>query len=210
MRRPAQYVEWARRQAEILGVSFDGTPERIEAMIKQGRSVDGDLFLDYDVKGNLLSRPGLDAMFREALNDPSVKGIFIPRRDRLARPDDPIDGVKMETRLRTAGKTLVFMKQTLSPLRKGQKADIAETITAVVDYDRSDEERIDLAQKILDAQVRLAKLGYSTGGRPPYGFRRWLVRDDGLQVRELAAGERGPGWLDTTLRGCPLPSRRSR
>lgn len=186
---PAQYVEWARREAGEA-VSFDGTPERIEAMIREGRFADGDLFVDYDVKGNLLSRPGLDALYREALSDPRVKRIYIPRRDRLARPEDPIEGVKMENRLRTAGKTLVFMKMTLPPLRKGQKADIAETITAVVDYDRSDEERIDLAQKILDAQIRLARLGYSTGGRPPYGFRRWLAKDDGTRVRELAAGER--------------------
>ena len=27
-------------------------------MIRQGRAVDGDLFLDYVVKGNLLTRPG--------------------------------------------------------------------------------------------------------------------------------------------------------
>ncbi|MFH1266504.1 MAG: recombinase family protein [Planctomycetota bacterium] len=199
---PAQYVEWARREAKEE-VSFDGTPERIEAMIREGRFADGDLFLDYDVKGNLLSRPGLDALFREALGDPRVSHIFIPRRDRLARPDDPIDGVKLETRLRAAGKTLVFMKLTLPPLRKGQKADIAETITAVIEYDRSDEERIDLAQKILDAQVALARLGYSTGGRPPFGFRRWLAKEDGTRVRELAEGERVrmPGhhvvWLPT-------------
>ena len=31
--------------------------------------------------------------------------------------------------------------------------------------------------------------GYSTGGRPPYGFRRWLVRGGGAAVRQLAEGE---------------------
>ena len=36
----------------------------------------------------------------------------------------------------------------------------------------------------------MAKLGFSTGGRPPFGFRRWLVKDEGTQVRELAEGER--------------------
>ena len=187
---PAQYVDWAIRTSNEEGVSFDGTPECIEDMIRHGRWADGDLFLDYDVKGNLLSRPGLDALFQRALNDPRVTHVLIPRRDRLARPDDPVDGVKLETRLRKAGKTVVFMKLKLAPLRQGQKADIAESITAMVDYDRSDEERIDLAQKIIDAQIRLAKLGYSTGGRPPYGFRRWLAQESGTPVRELANGER--------------------
>ena len=55
---PAQYVEWAQRRAKELDLSFDGTPERIEAMIREDRSLDGDLFLDYDVKGNQLPVTG--------------------------------------------------------------------------------------------------------------------------------------------------------
>ncbi len=92
--------------------------------------------------------------------------------------------------MRFAGKTIVYMDRTLPPLKKGKKADIADLITAVVDFDRAEKDRRDLAQKVLYAQIRLAKLGFSTGGKPPYGFRRWLVRDHGMQVRELAEGER--------------------
>jgi hypothetical protein len=60
----------------------------------------------------------------------------------------------------------------------------------MVDYDRAGQERRDLAQKIIYAQLALAKAGFSTGGRPPYGFRRWLVAADGAPVRQLAEGER--------------------
>ena len=109
---PAQYVEWAQRKGIELNLSFDGTPEQIEAMIRDGRSVDGDLFLDYDVKGNLLSRDGLNALINEAINDPRVKAVLIPRRDRLARPDDPLDGVKLENILRSAGAAIVYMDRT--------------------------------------------------------------------------------------------------
>src|SRR5438445_13704356 len=42
---------------------------------------------------------------------------------------------------------------------------------------------------MIHAQTALARAGYSTGGRPPYGFRRWLVRLDGSTVRQLAEGE---------------------
>ena len=59
---PPQYVVWAQKRAGELGVTFDGTPERIQAMMASGASADGDLFLDYGVSGNHLSRPGLDAM----------------------------------------------------------------------------------------------------------------------------------------------------
>src|SRR5438045_2962036 len=86
---PGEYVRWGQRRAKELGVTFSGTPEQIEAMIREGRSQDGDLFLDYGVKGNLLQRPGLDALFRVALSDNSVTHAFIPHRQRFARPDDP-------------------------------------------------------------------------------------------------------------------------
>jgi hypothetical protein len=187
---PAQYVEWACREADKRGVSFDGTADRIETMIRQGRSACGDLFLDYGVSGNVLSRDGLNALTQEALSDSRVACIFVPRRDRLARPDDPLDGFKLEKTFRQNGKTLVFMDRVLSPLSKGKRQDLAELITTMVDYDRSGQDRRDLAQKILYAQLRLAKMGFSTGGRAPYGFRRWLVRNDGEQVRALADGER--------------------
>ena len=97
---PAEYVGWGQREAAKLGLSFDGTPEAIEAMIRDGRPVSGDLFLDYGVQGHILSRDGLDAMMREALGDPEVSHILIPRRDRLARPHNPLDGIKLENGLR--------------------------------------------------------------------------------------------------------------
>jgi hypothetical protein len=186
---PGEYVRWAQRRAAELGVRFSGTPERIEALIRRGRPQDGDLFLDYRVKGNQLQRPGLGALFRLALTDPGVSHIFIPRRDRLARPDDPLDAMKMEATLREAGLTLVFMNRTVPPLPRGRR-DLGESIVALIDYDHAGQERRDLAQKMIYAQLNLAKEGYSTGGRPPFGFRRWLVQVDGTPVRQLAQGER--------------------
>lgn len=185
---PGEYVRWGQRKAAALGVRFTGTPQQIEAMIRDGRSHEGDLFLDYGIKGNQLQRPGLDALFRIARNDLDVTHIFIPRRDRFARPDDPLDAMKMEASLREAGLTLVFMDKTLPPLPRGQR-DLGEAIVAMIDYDRASTERRDLAQKILYAQLNLAKAGFSTGGRPPFGFRRWLVQADGSPVRQLAEGE---------------------
>jgi len=187
---PAAYVSWAQRKCEEFGVSFDGTPEAIEAMIRDGCSARGDLFLDFAVAGNILSRPGLNALNREAELDPRISHILFPRRDRLARPDDPIDAVKIENLLRQNGITLVFMDRILPPLRKGQRPAISDQILAVLDYNNAGEFRRELAQKILMAQILLAKAGYSTGGRPPFAFQRWLVKEDGTPVRQLAEGER--------------------
>jgi hypothetical protein len=187
---PGEYVAWAQRKAMELGVSFAGTPQQIEEMIQQGIPTKGDIFLDYGVPGNVLSRDGLNGLLKVALPEPQITHILIPRRDRLARPDDPMDGVKLENVLRNSGKTLVFMDTALPPLSKGKKQDIAELLVALLAYDRSDQDRHDLAQKMIYAQIRLAKLGFSTGGRPPYGFDRWLAAEDGTPIRALAAGER--------------------
>ncbi len=186
---PSEYVRWAQRRAEELGLRFEGTPEAIEAMIWDGRSARGDLFLDFGVQGNILSRPGLDALIKTALNDVNVSHVMIPRRNRLARPQDPIDGIALENSLRNQGMTLVFMDKVLAPRKRGARPDVTETIAATIDYDRSAEDRRELAQKVLYCQLRLAKEGFSTGGRPPYGFRRWLIKEDGMRIRELTEGE---------------------
>ena len=186
---PGEYVRWAQRQAEDIGLQFNGTPDRIEAMIRDGESVDEDIFLDYGVQGHILSRPGLDALIETAVHNRDVSHVMIPRRNRLARPDDPLDAMKIEDGLRREGVTIVFMDKTLPPISRGKRREISERIVAMVDYDRSSEDRRELAQKVLYAQMRLATAGYSTGGRPPYGFRRWLVKEDGTRVRELTEGE---------------------
>lgn len=187
---PAEYVAWGQRKAGELGLSFDGTPDAIDEMIREGQAVRSDLFIDYDVKGNVLSREGLDALSQEANNDTNVSHILIPRRDRLARPDHPLAGIELENRFRFVGLTLVFMDKVLPPLQKGKRQNIAELIVAAVDYDRSGQDRRDLAEKIIYAQIRLATMGFSTGGRPPYGFERWLAKEDRTPVRRLADGER--------------------
>jgi hypothetical protein len=198
---PGQYVEWAAREAHRLGVSFNGNAATIQSMMRDGSSQRDDVFLDFGVKGNQLSRPGLDRLLAEALGNPEVSHVFIPRRDRLARPDNPVDGILLELQFRMAGITLVFMDCSCAPIEKGQRHDISDLIRSMVAYDRAGMDRRDLAQKIIDAQVALSKAGYATGGRPPYGFRRWLVTDAGNPVRQLVEGElvRMPGhhvvWL---------------
>jgi DNA invertase Pin-like site-specific DNA recombinase len=187
---PGEYVLWAKRRAKDFGLVFDGCPEEIEAMIRSGRSTSGDIFLDYSVAGNQLKRKGLDALIKTATTDELVTHVFIPRRDRLARPDDPIDGIKIETLFRKSGVTLVFMNKVCPPLTKGKRQDIGDLIVSMLDYNYAGEFRRELAQKILFAQIGLAKAGFSTGGRPPYGFRRWLAKEDGTPVRELVEGER--------------------
>src|SRR5438105_4567844 len=73
-----EYVNWAAAKAVELGLSFDGTAEAIQLMVRQKKSKMGDLFLDYGVQGHLLERPALDQLREEALSDKQVSHILIP------------------------------------------------------------------------------------------------------------------------------------
>ncbi len=187
---PTQYVNWAAGKAQELGLRFTGTPEAIEAMIASAQSHEGDLFLDYGVSGHELSRQGLNRLLAEVATDENVTHVLIPRRDRFARPDDPTDAMVLETSLSKMGVTLIFMDRVVPPIARGERPDIGTLILGLVDYDHAGKDRRELARKILFAQLTLAKNGYSIGGRPPYGFCRTLVKEDGTIVRALQEGER--------------------
>lgn len=105
---PAEYVQWALQAAKALGLSFDGTPEHVERMMETGAPVLGDLYLDFVVKGNLLRRPALDKLLHDAKSDPRLTHVFIPHRDRLARPEKATDGLNLEDQFREAAVTLVY------------------------------------------------------------------------------------------------------
>lgn len=153
-------MEWAQRRAKELGLRFKATPAEIKGMIKSGQAVSGDIFFDYCVPEN-----------------------------KMSRPDDPLEGVSLENECRELGITLVFMDRTMDPIKKGQRREISEAIVAIVDNDQSGKDRIELAEKSICAQLSLVRMGFSTGGRPPYGSYRALVRVDGEFVRELEEGE---------------------
>lgn len=186
---PPEYVLWACHEAKTHGVSFRGTPEQIEHMIRANLHEDEDLFFDYGITGNILVRPGLEALFRVAQSDSRVSHVFIPRRDRLARPDFPVDGLLLENQLRAQGITIVFRDRVVRGQRAGGRPDISEAIMGIVEYDKAAKDLRDLAEKMVSAQITLAKWGNSTGGRAPYGFRRHLAKSDGTLVRQLLDGE---------------------
>ena len=186
---PSEYVKWAIRRATELNVIFNPTVADIESMIRNEEAIREDLYLDYEVAGDELSRVGLNALLARAVSDEKVSHVFIPRRDRLARPTDPIDGVKIESVLRQNGLTIVFKDRLLSPIRTGRRPDTAEQITAILDYDAAGKHGRELSDKMVLCQIALANGGFSTGGRAPFAFDRWLVRQDGERIRKLEDGE---------------------
>ena len=170
-------------------MAFSGTSEAINEMMKRRVPSSGDLFFDVCVQGHVLSRPALNALKAEIARDRTVSHILIPRRDRLARPDNPVDGINLENELRGMGVWLVYMDKALEPMTMKARQNLGEMIVSLVDFDQSGRFRQELAQKMIFAQLGLAKSGHSTGGRPPFGFRHWLVDENGKPIRQLEYGE---------------------
>ncbi len=172
-------------------------------MVADGTFAEGDIYLDYGISGKYLSRPGFDAIQQRVYSDLLVSHVFVPRRDRLARPDNPVDAVALEFKLRSAGVCIVTLDKILKPFEQGARIDMADLLTAVIEYDSSGRFRSELAQKLILAKIKLAEAGWSIGGEPPYGFERWLVGPDGTRDRKLALSEhvKRPGyhvlWLPT-------------
>ena len=71
-------------------------PLEIKRMVRDRMPVSGDLLFDDCVSGDLLSRPALDACRDEIRRNLNISHLLILRRDRLARPGDAMDGVRME------------------------------------------------------------------------------------------------------------------
>ncbi len=186
---PAQYVQWAVRGAEQFKLVFAASPQLIIDMIRLGQSVRDDIYLDYVIKGNTVSRPALDALFERVERDSTISHVFIPRRDRLARPNDPLEGDRLETTLRSNGVTIVYTNKVLPPLERGKRRKIEDLVSSVIDFDAAGKDRLELAGKMIRAQINLAEHGYSPGGRPPFYMCRWLVDANGAKVRELKEGE---------------------
>ncbi|WP_020476089.1 recombinase family protein [Zavarzinella formosa] len=186
---PPEAVRWAVAWCVAEKIRFGGTPGAITRMMKGDISHEEDLFLDDGVSGNIFRRPGLDALLATAFSDKSVSHVLIPRRDRLARPDNPVDGLMLEIDLRRAGLCLVYQSKVLKPMGPAERLGLEEMLGSLLEFDSSGRFRLELADKLLKAQLQLAARGCSIGGSAPYGFERWLVGPDGTRTRRLLRGE---------------------
>jgi hypothetical protein len=106
---PTEYVRWAADECARRGLRFSGTPELIAQMIDGRKAHVGDIFLDWDVAGNVAARPGLEALIAAVRADRTITHVLIPRPDRLSRPNQPNEAVELEDLLRRQlGVSLVF------------------------------------------------------------------------------------------------------
>lgn len=197
-------LTWAIGEAAKQGIALDATLEDLEYARIHTRHSYKAIRLDDGISGADLQRPGLRAFIADLISNARCSHGFAYRRDRLARPEDPLEMMQIERSVSRAGVTLVFTDGVANPLDIGEH-DIVRDITQLVAYHQSREWLESHAERIIATQQQLAQQGYSTGRRAPYGFARFLVDASGETCEELPPGRkvRQPGCHVVILPGDP-------
>lgn len=180
-------VQWASKAARDEDVAFEGKEADVQNAVRCGRSSAKSLRLD-TVTGADLARPGLQLFIKDAINDVNISHVFIWKRDRLARPDNPLEAMAIEQKLIAAGITIIYSDRRFAPSVSGE-VDLSASIMSLVDFHESGQFLIAHAERVLLTKRRLAEQGFWTGGRAPYGFERALRKPDG-STELLAPGRR--------------------
>lgn len=134
---------------------------------------------DHDVRGDDPDRPGLTELDRSLQPGDTVA---VYKFDRLAR-----DVVLQESLVRRWQARDVQVISVTEPSTR---------LTRVIYGAVNEEFRDALSQRVRDAKRRQAERGHYTGGYPPYGYRRSLVRDIPLPDGGVYHRPSGPLVID--------------
>jgi DNA invertase Pin-like site-specific DNA recombinase/plasmid stabilization system protein ParE len=178
-------LQWAIDAARRHGIPLRASLDDLQYMQLHRLSCYKDIYLDDATSGSKTKRPAFDAMIAEVRGDSSISHLFVFKRDRFGRPKDPVDMMVIERDLRLMGVTLVMSDVVIDPSTTGQSA-LGQTAMSLFGYHESGEFSRKLSERIVLVQAQRAAEGYSTGGRPPYGFGRFLCEArTGEVIQEL-------------------------
>lgn len=139
------------------------------------------VFKDEGISGSELDRPGLNGL-KAFLNSSEQKGTVVAwKRDRLVRPEDPLDGLLLEREIRQRGWQLHYLM--------GSNAignPLVDAIMGLVEHHAGGEYLRKLAQDSLRGQLRRVLAGAIPGGKIPYGFAKAVVDSNGKLVRTIS------------------------
>lgn len=158
------------------------------------------VFEDNGVSGSVLDRPGLRALLTHVEAHRAGGVVVMWRRNRLARPDDPLDGLNIERRITKAGWAIHYLQGA------NLTGDtLVDGILGQVDFFQAGQYLQTLSVETLRGQAGRAAEGGMMCGRAPYGMVRVCVSAAGAR-REIARVEkyrRAPGDRVTFAPGDP-------
>ena len=137
------------------------------------------VFGDEGVSGSQLDRPGIRALLT-FLEGSDAKGTVVCwKRNRLARPSDPRDGLVLERRIEQTGWRLHFLQ--------GARASgnaLVDTLMGVIEHHEGGEFLRGLAVDVVRGRLRRLLAGeLAPSGPVPYGYAKELEYPDGSTKR---------------------------
>lgn len=180
-------LKWATTEVAKYGFKLNFTPSDLTYMLANKLSRHGCVCLDDAITGADMERSGLVELIDESLSNKSISHIFVYMRDRLGRPENPVEMMVIEVQLLQAGLTLVFSDAVATPPKDGE-FDLMKILEPLLAYFASGKFLKTHAQRMITTFQHLASHGHRTGGNAPYGFARYLVGPDGSKIQELAPG----------------------
>lgn len=184
----ATQLTWAIAAAAERGIRLHATLEDLDYMKKHRLSKYKDLYVDDAISGTRSKRPGFDALLQDLKADRSISHLLVFKRDRLGRPRKAIHMMVVEEELQAEGIVIVTSDGTIDPAATGP-AQCAQSMMSLFGFHESGEFSRKLSERVLLTHIALASKGYSTGGRAPYGFGRFLERPDGT-FEEIPRGRK--------------------
>jgi len=158
------------------------------------------VFEDEGVSGSVLDRPGLLALLRYVESQPEGGTLVVWRRNRLARAQDPLDGLLIERRIEKAGWKIHCLHG-----RNGTGDAFMDRLVGLLEHHQAGEFLRSLATDTLRGQLRTALDGGMLVGVVPYGYQRRIESTDG-SIRFLTRRtrfRRSPGDKVAFVAGAP-------
>lgn len=178
---PLPAVGLARCSTDSQDKSIDQQREEMLAWAQSSGHRLLEVFEDEGISGSELDRPGIRALLAY-LQSSKVKGTVVCwKRNRLARPTDPRDGLMLERRIEQTGWRLRFLQ--------GAQASgnaLVDTLMGVIEHHEGGEFLRGLAIDTVRGQLaRLLAGEMAPTGRIPYGYAKEVVYPDG-EVKRFA------------------------
>lgn len=181
--RPPKGAELAPICVGIVRCSTDMQEHSIEDQEAEIRTWAADnrhelveVFRDEGISASELDRPGIRALLRFLETSPRTGTLVMWKRNRLARPADPRQGLALELQIEELGWKIHFLAGAPT-----SGNPLADAIMGLVEHHQGGQYLRDLSQDVMRGLVRRILDGEIPGGKVPYGFKKVITSKDGTE-----------------------------
>lgn len=156
------------------------------------------VFKDDGISGYELDRPGLNQLREFVARSPQKGTVVMWRRDRLCRPEDPLDGLLIEREIRRCGWRIHYLT---GPNEVG--IPLVDAILGLVEHHTAGEYLRKLAEDSLRGNLARVLERKIPGGKIPYGYAKAVVDPQGKRLRTISRAEKHRKLSDEITRLVP-------